>query len=94
MPEVAALKGVLGGAGLKVWFWSNDHEPPHFMVKRGGQWQYKVFFLNGRGAMLAQDTAAGLAGRMSRKDRARIESAVEAHRAAILEQWDEIRRYD
>ena len=31
--------------GLKIWFWSNDHEPPHFHVKRRGEWEVKVFFL-------------------------------------------------
>ena len=32
-------------SGLKIWFWSNDHEPPHFHVKRRGEWEVKVFFL-------------------------------------------------
>jgi len=32
-------------SGLKSWFWSNDHEPPHFHVKKTGEWEIKVSFL-------------------------------------------------
>lgn len=28
-------------AGLEFWFWSNDHNPPHFHVKRAGEWGLK-----------------------------------------------------
>lgn len=28
-----------------MWFWSHDHEPPHFHVKRQGEWEVKVHFL-------------------------------------------------
>ena len=31
--------------GLTLWFWSNDHEPPHFHAKRRGEWEVKVHFL-------------------------------------------------
>ncbi len=31
--------------GMKIWFWSKDHNPPHFHVKRDGQYEYRVFFL-------------------------------------------------
>jgi hypothetical protein len=31
--------------GLKLWFYSNDHEPPHFHAKHTGQWEVKVYFL-------------------------------------------------
>ena len=30
---------------MKLWFYSNDHEPPHFHAKRRGQWEFKVLFL-------------------------------------------------
>ena len=32
-------------SGLKMWFWSNDHEPPHFHAKRSGEWEVKVSFM-------------------------------------------------
>ena len=31
--------------GLKLWFWSQDHEPPHFHAKRAGEWEVKVQFM-------------------------------------------------
>jgi hypothetical protein len=31
--------------GLTCWFWSNDHEPPHFHIKRDGEWELKVKFM-------------------------------------------------
>ena len=31
--------------GLKAWFWSCDHEPPHFHVLRSGEWEVRVYFL-------------------------------------------------
>jgi hypothetical protein len=33
--------------GLYCWFWSDDHDPPHFHVKRRGEWELKVSFLEG-----------------------------------------------
>jgi hypothetical protein len=25
--------------GLYFWFWSDDHDPPHFHAKRRGEWE-------------------------------------------------------
>lgn len=30
--------------GCTCWFWSNDHSPPHFHVKRPGEWEIRVYF--------------------------------------------------
>ena len=38
--------------GLKLWFWSGDHEPPHFHAKKSGEWEVKVLFLLGRAEMI------------------------------------------
>lgn len=38
--------------GLKVWFWSHDHEPPHFHAKRAGEWEVRVHFLTQRSEMI------------------------------------------
>jgi hypothetical protein len=32
-------------AGVEMWFWSNDHNPPHFHAKIKGAWEVKVHFL-------------------------------------------------
>jgi hypothetical protein len=47
MPKVACFEIV----GLTCWFWSNDHDPPHFHVKRQGEWEYKVDFAEGEARM-------------------------------------------
>ena len=40
MPKVACFQL----PGLFCWFWSDDHNPPHFHVKREGEWEIKVKF--------------------------------------------------
>jgi hypothetical protein len=30
--------------GVYCWFWSNDHDPPHFHAKREGEWEIRVRF--------------------------------------------------
>lgn len=40
--------------GLYCWFWSNDHDPPHFHVKRNGEWEIKVNFAVGEAEMFEQ----------------------------------------
>lgn len=30
--------------GLSCWFWSNDHDPPHFHAKKEGEWEIRVKF--------------------------------------------------
>ena len=37
--------------GYEIWFWSDDHDPPHFHVKRRGEWELKVSFLKSRDEM-------------------------------------------
>jgi hypothetical protein len=32
-------------AGIELWFFPNDHLPPHFHPKRKGQWEVRVYFL-------------------------------------------------
>jgi hypothetical protein len=36
-------------SGLSCWFWSNDHDPPHFHVKKHGEWEIKVKFTESEG---------------------------------------------
>ena len=73
--------------GLRLWFNSSDHLPPHLHVGRRGQWELRVFFL--------ECTTAGLAFEQnwdrespSAVDRAAILLAVLEHRVALLEEWE------
>jgi hypothetical protein len=82
MVTVAAF----GVEGLKLWFWSNDHEPPHFHAKRRGEWEIKVHFL-----LEASDMIEVVSGSPSRKALKEIISLAERHRLELLEQWQILR---
>ncbi len=71
--------------GMKIWFWSHDHNPPHFHVKRDGQWEYRVFFLE-------EETTHQLervwGKSISAMDRKLLKNKVTQYRAAILKEWE------
>jgi len=75
-------------AGLKLWFYSNDHEPPHFHAKRKGEWEYRVHFLAGRAEMfeLVWSKKKTL---ISKADRESLEELVEKHRSQIFKEWEQ-----
>lgn len=73
--------------GLKLWFWSLDHEPPHFHAKRRGEWEAKVYFLRQRSEMIEVEWAGKDPSSKSLKE---LASLAEAHRVDLLAQWEEI----
>lgn len=78
-----------GIAGMKLWFWSNDHEPPHFHVKKSGEWEYRVCFLLDASEMFELKWAKTEKTTMSRQEREQIVELVAAHRPAILQEWEQ-----
>lgn len=74
-------------AGLKIWFWSNDHEPPHFHVMRKGEWELKVSFMLASSEMIEVLGDAG----PSQKVLKNLIQLTELHRLELLEQWHRIR---
>ena len=73
--------------GLKIWFCSNDHEPPHFHAKRSGEWEVAVCF------MLDPEEMVEVKWREKAvpAKRLRMLSALaEQHRAELLAQWQEV----
>jgi len=73
--------------GLKMWFWSLDHEPPHVHAKREGEWEVKVYFLLAPGDMFELVWADKKPpGRVLKE----ISRLAEEHRMALLEEWEEI----
>ena len=74
-------------AGLKLWFWSEDHEPPHFHAKRAGEWEVKLKFLLGPGEMIEFLWVDKRPTSRALKELTRL---AEEHRMALLEQWEEI----
>ena len=69
--------------GLMCWFWSNDHDPPHFHVKRVGEWELKVNFLTGNSDMFELQWGTAPKGNVLRH----IAAAVRANRSALLAEW-------
>jgi hypothetical protein len=73
--------------GLKLWFWSNDHDPPHFHAKKDGEWEVRVRFLLRRGDMVEVKWEKKSVPSKTLKN---LEALAETHRAALLAQWEEI----
>jgi hypothetical protein len=74
--------------GVQLWFYSKDHEPPHFPVKRKGEWEYRVNFLQAVDEMLELIWTAKKA-QMSRADRKLLAKMVDEHRFELLREWEE-----
>lgn len=84
---MAKLK-CFGIAGMQLWFYPNDHAPPHFHAKRKGEWEYRINF------MLRLDEMFELVwsrkkSQISKGDRQLLEQMVEDHRLQILREWEE-----
>ena len=73
--------------GLKLWFNSSDHLPPHVHVKRRGDWEIRVFFLECTENHLACEHNWGRRS-PSATERSAILEAVLEHRVALLEEWE------
>ncbi len=72
--------------GLKIWFWSNDHEPPHFHVMRRANWEVKVSFMLDPAKMIEIQW-----GSPSQSELKALIRLAEKHRLDLLEQWRLIR---
>jgi hypothetical protein len=76
--------------GMKLWFYSNDHEPPHFHAKRKGQWEVRVRFLERGEALFEMKWRKSSKTVPSARDRKRLGDMVEKHRFELLRQWEEV----
>ena len=74
-------------AGLKMWFWSNDHDPPHFHAKRSGEWEVKVHLLFEPGDMVEIVWSEKIPASRTLKS---LTALTEQHRAALLAQWEQV----
>ena len=73
--------------GLKLWFYSNDHEPPHFHAKRSGEWEVKVHFLQAQEQMIE---AAGDGSLPSARTLKKLTRLAEEHRDSLLAEWEAV----
>jgi hypothetical protein len=70
--------------GLTCWFWSNDHDPPHFHVKREGEWELKVNFAEGDARMFELLWGDAPKTRILRE----IADRVNENRIELLAEWE------
>lgn len=74
--------------GLMLIFYSNDHRPPHFHVKKTGAWEVRVFIETTTDDFLdlghVFQKKHGPSGRLQRQ----IAEQVSAHRSKLLEEWE------
>jgi Domain of unknown function (DUF4160) len=70
--------------GLYCWFWSDDHDPPHFHVKRRGEWELKVNFLEDPDTMFELKWGDPPKAKMLKT----IASKAVANRGALLVEWE------
>lgn len=73
-------------AGLDLWFWSDDHAPPHFHAKKAGEWEIRVSFLKSTEKHLAFEVTWGIGP--SGHEQKLIAGQVLAHRAELLAEWE------
>ena len=74
--------------GLRLWFNSLDHGPPHFHALRPGEWEIRVFFRTSTDECLCYELKwrkrrAPTAGQL---DQLRV--LVARNRAALYEEWE------
>ena len=74
--------------GIDLWFYSNDHLPPHFHAKRKGHWEVRVDFLESTTARMFSVVWPKGKG-VPRAYTKLIEAMVAAHRADLLREWEE-----
>ncbi len=80
MPKIACFEI----PGLLCWFWSNDHNPPHFHMKREGKWGLKVNFAEGEERMFELEWGDPPRMKVLRQ----IAKIVEEHRVQLLAEWE------
>jgi len=72
--------------GLRLWFNSNDHLPPHFHVTKSGEWEIRVYFLRCTRQSLSFDQKWGK--QPSRRLLTTILELVLHNRVTLLEEWE------
>lgn len=77
--------GAFSLPGLDLWFNSSDHRPPHFHAEKPGAWEVRIYFLRARGQMI---DVKWNKQRLRPVELRALQEAAEAHRAALLDEWE------
>jgi hypothetical protein len=74
--------------GIRCWFWSDDHDPPHFHAKRAGEWELRVNFLEDGDRLFQRIwVKKRIPGKVLRE----IRTIVLEQREALLLEWEATR---
>jgi len=72
--------------GLRLWFNSSDHLPPHFHATKTGEWEIRIHFLRCYEGHLDFDIKWGSGP--SGKTRSALLTLVIENRVALLSEWE------
>lgn len=83
---MGAVTSFVHPTGVRCWFWSKDHRPPHFHAERPGHWEIVVRILpQGRGDWRTKVEY----GSPSAKEVRELVRLADAHAPALLREWEE-----
>ena len=73
--------------GMELWFWSNDHEPPHFHAKRKQEWEISVNFLESESKMFVTKWQQKPC---SSRDKKALQHMVRKYRMQLIREWENL----
>lgn len=71
--------------GIRLWFYSHDHRPPHFHALREGEWELRVFFLEADTEMI--EIVWNSRSRAPIREIKKLCAEARLHRRALLDEW-------
>ena len=84
-----AKVGAFSVDGLELFFYSNDHIPPHFHVVKPGEWEIRVNFMRSTAESLEYSEVWSKKSRtLKSKERKELREKIVAHRADLLREWE------
>jgi hypothetical protein len=70
--------------GIYCWFWSNDHDPPHFHAKKEGKWEIRVKFTQSDEDMFEHVRGCNPKGKTLRL----LRETVKENREHLFAEWE------
>jgi len=69
-----------------MWFYSGDHQPPHFHARRSGDWEVRVFFMEDQEKMI--QIIRPPHATLKRNDFKALITQSQTHRIKLLDEWE------
>jgi hypothetical protein len=75
---------------LDLFFLSNDHRPPHIHVRKPGEWEVRVYFLESSKKRLIYDVKWSTTVRtLTKIQEKQLIQLIRANRDSLIKEWDE-----